>query len=183
MRETEQKIVLLYIGSGKTIPHWPLPAVRDLTRDGKWSTYDVSVLKLTNVSFTGKCARMENTLKLPSPTKLARLGHFPPASQAGVALRREIIVRGNPISLVFQNIDPPSPSPPGECVHPAFVAGGGQTRRAERGMGVNILEDERNRIALFVYVFSLDNTNTPRIALLQCGQVVSVFVYSHKVQN
>ncbi len=30
-----------------------------------------------------------------------------------------------------------------------FVAGGGQTRRAERGMGgVNILEDERNRIAL-----------------------------------
>ncbi len=23
----------------------PLPAVRDLTRDGRWSTYDVSVLK------------------------------------------------------------------------------------------------------------------------------------------
>ncbi len=21
-------------------PHWPLPAVRDLTRDGRWSTYD-----------------------------------------------------------------------------------------------------------------------------------------------
>jgi hypothetical protein len=36
----------------------------------------------------------------------------------------------------------------GECVPPAFVAGGGQTRQAERGMGVNILEDERNRIAL-----------------------------------
>jgi hypothetical protein len=33
-------------------------------------------------------------------------------------------------------------------VAPAFVAGGGHTRRAERGMGVNILEDERNRIAL-----------------------------------
>jgi hypothetical protein len=32
--------------------------------------------------------------------------------------------------------------------NPAFVAGGGQTRQAERGMGVNILEDERNRIAL-----------------------------------
>ncbi len=61
----------------------PLPAVRDLTRDGRWSTYDVSVLKLYNVSFRGKCARMGNTLKLPSPTKLARLGHFPPASQAG----------------------------------------------------------------------------------------------------
>jgi hypothetical protein len=26
-------------------------------------------------------------------------------------------------------------SMPGECEHPAFVAGGGQTRRAERGMG------------------------------------------------
>ncbi len=52
-------------------------------RDGRWSTYDVSVLKLSNVSFRGKCGRMENTLKLQSPTKLARLGHFPPASQAG----------------------------------------------------------------------------------------------------
>jgi hypothetical protein len=65
--------------------HWPLPAVRDLTRDGRWSTYDVSVLKLSNVSFRGKCAHMGNTLKknLSSPTKLARLGHFHPASQAG----------------------------------------------------------------------------------------------------
>jgi hypothetical protein len=26
---------------------------------------------------------MGNTLKLPSPTKLAQLGHFPPGSQAG----------------------------------------------------------------------------------------------------
>ncbi len=23
------------------IPHWPLPAVRDLTRDGGWSTYEL----------------------------------------------------------------------------------------------------------------------------------------------
>jgi hypothetical protein len=61
----------------------PLPAVRDLTRNGRWGTYDVSVLKLANVSFQGKCARMGNSLKLPSPTKLARLGHFPPSSQAG----------------------------------------------------------------------------------------------------
>jgi hypothetical protein len=41
-----------------TIPHWPLPAVCDLTRDGRWSTYDESVLKLSNVTFRGKCARM-----------------------------------------------------------------------------------------------------------------------------
>jgi hypothetical protein len=46
-------------------------------------TYDASVLKLSNVSFRGKCACTGNPLKLPSPTKLARLGHFPPASQAG----------------------------------------------------------------------------------------------------
>ncbi len=57
--------------------------MRDLNHDGRWSTYDVSVLKLSNVSFRGKCARMGNTLKLPSPTKLAQLGHFPPGSQAG----------------------------------------------------------------------------------------------------
>jgi hypothetical protein len=65
------------------IPHWPLPAVRDLTRDGRWSTYDVGVLKLFNVSFRRKCAHLENSLKIPSRTKLARLGNFPPASQEG----------------------------------------------------------------------------------------------------
>jgi hypothetical protein len=41
---------------------------------------------------------------------------------------------GNPMSLVCQNIDPPPTSPPGECV-PAFIGGGGHTRRAERGVG------------------------------------------------
>jgi hypothetical protein len=60
-----------------------MSAVRDLTLDDRWSNYDVSVLKLSNVSFRGKCARMGNTLKIPSPTKIARLGHFPLASQAG----------------------------------------------------------------------------------------------------
>jgi hypothetical protein len=44
--------------------------VRDLTRDGRWSTYVVSVHK-----------KMGGNM-LPSPTNLARLGHFPPASQA-----------------------------------------------------------------------------------------------------
>ncbi len=34
------------------------------------------------------------------------------------------------MSLVFQNSDPLPPSPPGEC-----VAGGGHTRRVERGVG------------------------------------------------
>jgi hypothetical protein len=36
-------------------PHWPLTAVRDLTRDGRLSTYYESVLKLSKVSFRGKC--------------------------------------------------------------------------------------------------------------------------------
>jgi hypothetical protein len=70
-------VELILSGEGKqNIPHWQLPAVRDLTRDGRWSTYDVSVLKLSNVSFHGKMRThgMGNTLKLPSPTKLARLG-------------------------------------------------------------------------------------------------------------
>jgi hypothetical protein len=65
--------------------HTPLGllAVHDLTRDGRLSTYDESVLKLSKVSFWGKCARTGHPLKLPSLTKLPRLGHFPPASQAG----------------------------------------------------------------------------------------------------
>jgi hypothetical protein len=29
------------------LPHWPLPAVRELTRDGRLSTYEESVLKLS----------------------------------------------------------------------------------------------------------------------------------------
>jgi hypothetical protein len=41
------------------------------------------------------------------------------------------------MSLVFQNIDPPSPSPPGECVLPPNTLAG---RRG--GWGVNILEVE-----------------------------------------
>jgi hypothetical protein len=52
------------------------------------------------------------------------------------------------MSLVFQNIDPPPPSPPSECVLPPQQRRGVNTRRAERGWGVNILEGERNRIAL-----------------------------------
>jgi hypothetical protein len=57
------------------------------------------------------------------------------------------------MSCVFQNIDPPPPSPPGECVPPAVVAGEGHTRRVERGVGwgVNILEDARHSSVLYLY--------------------------------
>jgi hypothetical protein len=43
------------------IPHWPLPAVRDLARDGRWSTYDVSVLKLSYVSFRENAHSKQNS--------------------------------------------------------------------------------------------------------------------------
>jgi hypothetical protein len=62
----------------------PLPAGRDFNCDCdgrmEYSTYDVSVLK--KMGGGGRCAHTGHPLKLPSPTKLARLGHFPPASQA-----------------------------------------------------------------------------------------------------
>ncbi len=69
----------------RTTPHWPLPAVRDLTRDGRLSTgtYDESILKLSKASFRGKMRTHETpSIQLPSPTQ-PRLGHFPQASQAG----------------------------------------------------------------------------------------------------
>jgi hypothetical protein len=45
---------------------------------------------------------------------------------------------------VFQNIDPPPPSPPGEC--------GGRTHplRGEGGGGGSILEDARHNSVLYV---------------------------------
>jgi hypothetical protein len=39
---------------------------------------------------------------------------------------------------VFQNIDPPPPFPPGECVLPPQQRRGVHTRRAERGVGGSI---------------------------------------------
>jgi hypothetical protein len=45
------------------------------------------------------------------------------------------------MSLVFQNIDPPHPP-----LRPASVFS--PQTKAERGVGGNILEDERHRIAL-----------------------------------
>jgi hypothetical protein len=51
------------------------------------------------------------------------------------------------VSDVFQNIDPPPPSPPSECVLPPHQRRGVHTRRAVRGWG-NILEDARHWIGL-----------------------------------
>jgi hypothetical protein len=51
------------------------------------------------------------------------------------------------MSLVFQNIDPPPLSAWRVCPPPQQRRGL-HTRRAERGWGVNILEDVGDRIAL-----------------------------------
>ncbi len=51
---------------------------------------------------------------------------------------------------VFQNIDPPPPSPPGECVLPPHQRGGGTPSPGGGGWGwgVNILKDVRHWIGL-----------------------------------
>ncbi len=49
---------------------------------------------------------------------------------------------------VSQNIDPPSLSPPGKCVPPAF--GAGEDTLARRRWGVNILEDVRHSSVLYI---------------------------------
>jgi hypothetical protein len=67
-------------GEEALVGRQPLPAVRDFTPDGRWSTYDVSVCKKM-----GENMRRDRlpSKAIPSPTNLAQLGHFPPVSHAG----------------------------------------------------------------------------------------------------
>jgi hypothetical protein len=53
------------------------------------------------------------------------------------------------MSLVFQNIDPPTPLSARRVCPPPATKAGVHIRLAERGR-VNILEDERHRIALLL---------------------------------
>ncbi len=66
--------------------------------------------------------------------------------------RREIkLLEANPMSGVFQNIDPPPPHRPASVSPPPdFGAGGGRTRWVERGWGVNILEDARHSSVFYI---------------------------------
>ncbi len=129
-----------------SIPHWLLPAVRDLTRDGRWSTYDESVLNLSTVSklsFRGKCARTGHPLKLPSPTKLARLW----VTFLQLARRGALPARGS-ICMSFlcgaqwsSLLEPPPPPPRPDSLGVgqgggAFPYGGTRGRRAvDQDMG------------------------------------------------
>jgi hypothetical protein len=62
------------------------------------------------------------------------------------------------MSGVFQNIDPPPPSPPGECVPPAFGAGE-DTLAGWRG-GSIILEDARHSSVLYICKYFVDISNS-----------------------
>ncbi len=63
------------------------------------------------------------------------------------SVERLLLQEGNPMSLVFQNIDHPPPLRPASVSSPRNK-GDGYTLAGRRGGGVNILEDERHRIAL-----------------------------------
>jgi hypothetical protein len=52
------------------------------------------------------------------------------------------------MSLVFQNIDPPTPLYARRVCTPAFLGGEDTLAGLRGGWGVNILEEERHRIAL-----------------------------------
>ncbi len=83
------------------------------------------------------------------------------------------------MSLVFQNIDPPTPSPPGECVPPAYVGGGGHTRRAERGVGGQYFGRRETQDCPLTVIISL------RLRLLsgilpQYSPALVTYPFSHK---
>ncbi len=63
------------------------------------------------------------------------------------------------MSGVFQNIDPPPPSLPGECVPPAIGAGGARTHslgREEVGGQYCSLEDARHCPVLYLCKFFVE---------------------------
>jgi len=72
------------------------------------------------------------------------------------------------MSCVFQNIDPP---PPGEC---AFVAGGGHTRRVERGMGGSIFWQTQDTALYSTYIESSLFLGFP--ASLACSLVLTLLI-------
>jgi hypothetical protein len=78
------------------------------------------------------------------------------------------------MSGVFQNIDPP-PSPPGECVPPAFGAGedalAGWRGVEGQGGGVNILEDARHCSVLYICKYFLEQCHRPT-----CKQLIREFL-------
>jgi hypothetical protein len=82
----------------------------------------------------------------PSPFHLSSMSQT--RREGGIHRVHILLFKGNLISLVFQNFDPHPPLRPASLSSPR--KGGGYTLTGRRGgWGVNILEDERHRIALF----------------------------------
>ncbi len=65
-------------------------------------------------------------------------------------VERSYCKRPNPWFDVFQNIDPPPPSPPGECVPPPLLRGEDLLVGWRVGWGVNILEDAGHSSVLYI---------------------------------
>jgi hypothetical protein len=74
---------------------------------------------------------------------------------------------------------PPPPSPPSECVLPPHQRRGLHTRRAVRGMGVNILEDAKHVIGLLQYNLSTLGSKcdlSTQISPLDCWSVSALSI-------
>ncbi len=91
------------------------------------------------------CLKFSIQPKMASSVKLQQMKEMrvfnpsvtiPQASSDGLSRSQRDHCKRAILFLSSSKILTPIPnSPPGECVPPAFVAGGGQTRQAERGMG------------------------------------------------
>jgi hypothetical protein len=55
------------------------------------------------------------------------------------------------MSCVFQNIEPPPPSPPGKLYPPPLLRGEDTRAGWRGGWGVNILEEARHSSVLYLY--------------------------------
>ena len=67
------------------------------------------------------------------------------------------------MSLVFQNIDPPPPSPPGECVYPRLCCGGTHSPGGE-GVGGSIFWKTQDTALYSTYIESSLAVGIDRIA-------------------
>jgi hypothetical protein len=93
----------------------------------------------------------DSSLPMGGAQPAANTSNTPAPDFKASSLRRGIILQeANPVSGVFRNIDPPTPSPPGECVPPAFGAGGMTHSLVDRGWGVNSSEDARHCSVLYI---------------------------------
>jgi hypothetical protein len=72
------------------------------------------------------------------------MGHRPLSDVCDLTVERLLLEEGNPMSLVFQNIDPPPTPLSARRVCPSQQSRGVHTRRAERGGGRSILWKTRD---------------------------------------